>query len=278
MPNVDPCSIIAEILGKPASQASGPAASDFLCPYTQSRCTKTSQRDRTTPFPVCSVYKSGKRSTANIIAVCPKRFLGTKFIDDAIEHCWRGRKVEHLAVVREIKMAHIGTVDVVIADVNSERTQVAEFLSVELQAIDITGSYHPAYSAIVNRTPLPEKPTYGFNWANVKKRYVSQLISKCFFHHQWGARIAAVLQDHIFDYFKAQLEFDEVELPRADVVFLIYKYQDPTGDLNEFGFVLDRVVGTTHNSLMMKALYTETPPREDFCKRILDKLGPPAGP
>lgn len=44
---------------------------------------------------------------------------------------------------------------------------IGQFLSVEVQAIDITGSVREAYYAILANTTMARRPTYGMNWDNV---------------------------------------------------------------------------------------------------------------
>jgi len=70
-------------------------------------------------------------------------------------------------------MAGFGQVDFVIADIDTELGTVREFISIELQAVDITGSVEPAYQAAINRQALDARPSHGFNWANVRKRYIT---------------------------------------------------------------------------------------------------------
>ncbi|MCF6287267.1 MAG: hypothetical protein L3K26_19105 [Candidatus Hydrogenedentes bacterium] len=272
MSGIDPCNIIGEVLGEPANQMRNPVNADYQCPFMNSRCKKSSQRIEG-PYPVCSIFKTKVNAVENLIAVCPKRFLETTFIQDIVDHCWTGSKPKNFDFVHEVKMGNVGVVDVVVAELDATKSQVLNFVSVELQAIDITGTYEPAYSALLNGSSLSEKTTYGFNWANVRKRYITQLVSKGFYHHQWGTRIASVLQDHVFNYFQKQLQFDELEPSKSDIVFLVYKYTKSEVD-GEFKYrlELDRVVGTSHSSLMMRALYSQPPPKEDFCNRILDKM------
>ncbi|MBX3176123.1 MAG: hypothetical protein KF886_02060 [Candidatus Hydrogenedentes bacterium] len=268
MPEVDPRDIIGEVLGVPPDGELLRESGGFQCPFTQSRCTKRSQRSKQ-PFPVCSVYRTA-RSIENLVAVCPKRLLASNFAFDIVEHCWSGAMPAKVEVVHEVKMADVGTVDAVVAEMSEDRNSVLNFVSVELQAVDITGSYSSAYDALASGTPLEKRPVYGFNWANVKKRYITQLVSKGFYHQQWQTRIASVLQDHVFNYFTEKLRFDEISPSRADIVFLVYKYAAaPNGHYN---LSLDRVVGTSHSSLMMQALYSQTPPKSDFCRRIVEKL------
>jgi hypothetical protein len=174
-------------------------------------------------------------------------------------------------------MASFGTVDFVIADVGPSN-QIREFLSVELQAVDITGSVEGAYQAVLNSQPaMPGKVSYGFNWANVRKRYIAQLITKGFFHHHWGTRIISVVQTALYDKIRRDIQFDELP-PDTDcnVVFMLYGYQPaPDKGPGAFRLTLDRVVGTSHNSLMMGSIYRTPPPKQEFCARIIERLREP---
>jgi hypothetical protein len=202
MQSINPCHIIGEILGEPAHLMRNPVNAEYQCPFINSECTKRSQRF-SGPYPVCSIYRSTKGITppvaGDLIAVCPKRFMQSSFIQDAVKYCWADKTISSLEFVHEIKMDELGTVDFVIADVDKEKHEIIDFISLELQAVDITGSYEPAYSALLNNEVMKKRPVYGFNWANVRKRYITQLIGKGFFHNQWGTSIVSVLQNHVFE-------------------------------------------------------------------------------
>jgi len=266
---IDPCAVVGEVLGQPANEMRNPVNADYCCPFMNSICTKRSQRIGGA-FPVCSVFKSGKPCIENLVAVCPKRFLAIELQEDVLAHCWVGGGLVNPRMVSEVKMSNLGMVDFVLADFNEDLTLVRSFVSIELQAIDITGSYEPAYSALVHNQFLDKKPTYGFNWANVRKRYITQLINKGFFHHHWKTRIISVLQDHVFERIQKDLCFEEIAVSRSDIVFLVYSFVHNDMD-GGFTLNLSKVVGTSHNSLMMRVLYQHTPPREDFCKRIIER-------
>ena len=85
-------------------------------------------------------------------------------------------------------MTGFGNVDFVIADVG-ENDEIGQFLSVELQAMDITGTVMDAYQALRAGEIMERKKPYGLNWSNVYKRYITQLIRKGYFHHHWGTKI-----------------------------------------------------------------------------------------
>jgi hypothetical protein len=178
-------------------------------------------------------------------------------------------------VAREIKMAGFGNVDFVIADLAENTGQVREFVSVEMQAVDITGSVIPAYEAIVgNTSDIEGRLSYGINWANVRKRYVSQLIAKGFYHHHWGTRIVAVLQAPLYERLRQDIQFDELDPATGSntIIFLLYDFIEDGEREGVFRLRFQRAVGTSHNSLMMASMYRQVPSKEDFCQRILAGL------
>jgi hypothetical protein len=72
-------------------------------------------------------------------------------VGDILEHVWVGPyNREKIAAVREIKMGRIGNVDMVVCN-TSTLPVLDKFISVELQAIDITGSVSDAYTDHIGR-------------------------------------------------------------------------------------------------------------------------------
>lgn len=265
----NPCDIICEILGQPAAEMTNPANEEYLCPFRNSTCSKRSH-SFIGSFPVCSVFRHRKGEEKVPIAVCPRRLYAANIYNDVIEYCWPGDKPKNPIVVHEIKMGEVGNVDMVIAELSADGGTIKNFVSVELQAVDITGTYEPAYTAIVVNTPLDKRPVYNFNYKNVQKRFITQLIDKGFFHHHWGTKIIAVVQDVIYDNLKERINFPEVSLEHSNVVFMRYGMElVDTAEGRRYVLKLRGISGTTHNELMMSSFYQKTPPKEEFCKRIL---------
>ena len=234
----NPYDIICEILGQPAEQMTNPANEEYLCPFRDSICSKRSH-SFTGSFPVCSVFRHRRGEGTVPIVVCPRRLYAADIYNDVIKYCWPGEKPTNPIVVHEIKMGEVGNVDMVIADLSDDGGMIKNFVSIELQAIDITGTYEPAYTSIVVNSSLDKRPTYNFNYKNVQKRFITQLIDKGFFHHHWETKIIAVVQDVIYDNLKARINFPEVDLERSNVVFMRYgmEFVDTSegrrdGDLN----------------------------------------------
>ena len=280
----NPETIVAEVLGKKALKGLNPAATNFACPFTGLRCIKRSTQLLDEPYPVCSLWQRNSDKTAtvqnpyeNLISVCPKRFYAVDFLKDVIEHCWPGDKPANAKVAPEVKMTGFGNVDFVIADVGTDGG-IGQFLSVELQAIDITGSIFKAYQALLQNKDLEARPTYGLNWDNVYKRYITQLIRKGYFHHHWKSKIVAVIQDQIYKNMTERADFMrtvDVRSPQVNVIFMTYRFDHDPQNPGQYKPVLATVEGTSHSSLQQAILYKESPSRDAFCEQIKSSLARP---
>ena len=270
----NPIEIIGEILGKPPEFQCSPANLDYLCPFISSQCTKRSQKI-SGPYPICAVFH-GKNLNKKLMCVCPKRFFQTDFKQKIIDICWTGEHPQNPIIVHEVKMDNFGNVDFVIADVDSSMQFVKNFISVEMQAVDITGSVEPAFQAFINSEAIIDKTfSYGINWENVRKRYITQLINKGFFHHHWQSKIVAVIQMELYNNLRGKIRFDELE-PKSDtsnIVFMLYDFDKIEKDGKyHYEISFKKAVGTSHSSLMNAALYKTPPSKEKFEERILSVL------
>lgn len=304
----DPAEILGEVLGQPVAAARGghgavrnhrprlgqqdlPGASQqrlpegsrperttegfdpeslgFLCPFIGAKCVKRSASLGSEPYPVCSIRRNVGGEPKQV-CVCPKRFYSIDFVTDVVQHCWPGDPPSSPQIAREVKMTGFGNVDFVIADMGQGET-VRDFLSVELQAIDISGSVMPAYKALRADRHLDRRPSYGLNWANVYKRYITQLIRKGYFHHHWGTKIVAMMQDVVYDYICNWADFmrsHDVKGSAVNIIFMAYRYEDDPTNVGAQRLVLDRVEGTSHANLQQAILYKEAPSRKAFCEQI----------
>jgi hypothetical protein len=162
----------------------------------------------------------------------------------------------------------------VIADVQSDG-QIGQFLSVELQAIDITGSAFSAYKALRGGVDLVSRPTYGFNWDNVYKRYITQLIRKGYFHHHWKSKIVAVIPEQVYEYITSRADFmrsDEVRTSQVNIVFMTYCLEHDPSRPGEYRPKLVRVEGTSHANLQNAILYKDAPQKNVFAEQIKRSL------
>ena len=268
----DPTEILGEVLGRHPEKGFDPEDLDYECPFLGSRCTKRGGSAPNEPYPVCAI-RHPIAGVPRHVCVCPKRFHSVDFLADAVEHCWPGDPPGDYRIAREVKLTGFGNVDFVIAEMGQD-DEIEQFLSVELQAMDFSGSVKPAYEALLAGLDLERRPDSGPNWSNVYKRFVSQLVRKGFVHHHWGTKIVAVVQDVFYDYIKGWAEFlrtDDVEQSAANIIFMSYKYKSDTGR-GDRELVLDAVEGTSHADLQQAVIYKEAPSRDVFCKGIATAL------
>lgn len=272
---IDPFKVVGEILGEPSNEMRDPVNADYQCPFLNSRCTKRSQRIEG-PFPVCTVWYGGGRSRvgARLMCLCPNRFYEIDLVKDIVEHCWPpGPRPENPRVAYEVKMARFGNVDMVVADIDEHTGKVKKFVSVELQAVDTTGSYEPAYQGVLYNAPEVDV-SFSINWKNVRKRFISQMVDKGIYHHHWGTRIVAVLQTPLYENMRRAMEWEELPPDRGGntVIFMLYDYVPDPLRPGAYVLALDRVVGTSHSSLMTASLYQDVPSIDLFHERILANL------
>ena len=266
----DPTEVVGEILGRRAAKGFDPESCDYRCPFLEATCTKRSSSLKGEPYPLCSI-RHAIDGVPRQVCVCPKRFHSNDFLDDVVENCWPGDPPANRRIASEVKMAGFGNVDFVIAE-TGKGGAVERFLSVELQAVDFSGSVLPAYRALRDGEDLEERPDSSPNWSNVYKRFVTQLIRKGYVHHHWGSKVVAVVQDVFYDYIKEWAEFlrtEDVSQSTANIIFMSYKYEKDTaraGGVHKL--VLDAVEGTSHADLQQAVIYKRAPSRDDFCRKI----------
>lgn len=265
--------LIGEILGLRARSGFDAAHSNFLCPFTTTQCSKNSTLLGAEPYPVCSLWLNRPvlQAETDLICVCPKRFLAVDFLRDAVKYCWPGSAPENIRIAREVQMKGFGNIDFVVANFDSI-DGVEQFLSVELQAIDITGSVMKAYKALREGAELPARPTQGFNWDNVYKRYITQLVRKGYFHHHWKTKIVSVIQEQVYRNVVQRASFmrskDVKDNPDIDIIFMTYRFEDDPARPGEFKPVLATVEGTAHSSLLNAMMYKQPPARDEFLECI----------
>ncbi len=274
----NPETIIGEVLGRRAVKGVKPSTSNYECPFIKSRCPKRSTNlPNNEPYPVCSIWRKpeGERDPKkDLIFVCPKRFYAVDFLKEVIKHCWSGAAPKNPRVAPEVKMKGFGNVDFVIADVK-ENGEVDQFLSVELQAVDITGSVFKAYEALRKKTDLEKRPTYNLNWDNVYKRYITQLIRKGYFHHHWKSKVVAVIPDQVYRHITATADFirtTDVKSSQVNIIFMTYRLENDPSRPGQYCPKLVTVEGTSHSSLQNATMYKEAPTKDSFCAQIKKSL------
>jgi len=193
---------IVEIFGyspSDMSEAAKSARRNFHCPFIDRRCQK-SLRDGS-PSGVCTL----KPVTTAPVICCPYRLYGDKYqiLTQTAQRAF-GSKVRlfsgqealiaenepgyrRVAVFgkgwgKELRLPNRGAsggyfVDWILA-LLTETGDLEEFIAIEVQSIDTTGNYQDERNAALDEQNFSGRSTAGFNWENVNKRILPQLIYK----------------------------------------------------------------------------------------------------
>jgi len=165
------------------------------CPFIEKACTKTNH-DQTIIYGTCSVT-----SPYGDCIICPNRMYENRYASlkrvaiDAFgdslefltyeEYIPRRNDLSECVVAlgqtsgKEVKLGTSLSMDWVLARVDNG--DLAEYVGIEVQSIDITGNYRDnwyAYKNLTSSDTLISKSGHGMNWANVHKRLIPQLIRK----------------------------------------------------------------------------------------------------
>ena len=194
---------ISEFFGYSAEDISDKAqtaAIQQLCPFSSKPCTKILARDRIISG-VCAIRQKSAQSPD--VICCPIRLYADDYqmlreLSKKAFSCnlnlYSGRtavdkaKKERGAVAvfghgwgGELRLPQrqgqgVYFVDWVLARLDAEG-KLAEFIAIEVQTIDTTGTYRKAREGLLDGRQIVSD-TVGLNWENVSKRIIPQLIYK----------------------------------------------------------------------------------------------------
>ena len=189
---------ITEFFGyapRDASSAAKQARAKRQCPFLDAQCTKTLSDGEISG--ACTL----KPKTGGPVICCPIRLYAKKYkiLHDIARVAFgpgipllpataiTQRTGECVAVFgkrwgKELRLPTRGRsgayfVDWVLARVNAAGDLV-DFVAVEVQSIDTTGNYRPERAAYLKEKTFTGTSTAGFNWENVNKRILPQIIYK----------------------------------------------------------------------------------------------------
>ncbi len=217
---------LAEVFGYPVSNMAQDAINHRagrLCPYHNPsglNCTKTSATD---PLGVCSILDGDK-----LVVTCPVRLRQDLIIlADAAHFFFPGKRYVALteARLKDGNGKSAGNIDIVLA-VLDEHDRVVDFGAIEVQAVYISGNVRNVFNEYM-KDPAAH---YAMDWpsknypspdylSSSRKRLVPQLMFKGGILHEWGNKMAVVVQRGFFDQLPPLQEVDE---HNADIAWLIY--------------------------------------------------------
>ena len=203
------------------------------CPFLDRKCMKIRKSQPEISIGTCSVfYGKAKRP----LVICPFRLLERRQIFvDCLHLLTTHDPGNELHIVPEVLVPG-GSVDYFLVSVRDGK--VKDFVGMELQALDTTGTVWPARQRFlrkigvdsVREDPPPYK-TYGMNWKMTAKTILVQLHHKIQTFEALNKHLVLVIQDFLLEYLRKNFQFSHVRDVRLGDPMQIHSYSmDRKGD------------------------------------------------
>ena len=196
------------------------------CPYLHRKCLKNRKSQPDISIGSCTV-QYGKDE--KLLLICPFRLLERRQVfTDCFQLLSLHEPGNELHLVPELTIPG-GNVDYCIASVKAGK--VKDFVGVELQALDSTGTVWPARQQFlherdvhVSADDLQSGKSFGVNWKMTAKTALVQLHHKIETFEHISKHLVLVVQDYLLDYMRARFSFDHLRPARLGDPMHLHSY------------------------------------------------------
>ncbi len=197
-----------------------------ICPYLQRRCPKVRKSTPDVTIGSCSVLYS--RDDKRIM-ICPYRLLERRQIFlDCLHLLTLHEPGNELHIVSEVTVPG-GSVDYCLVSVRDQR--VVDFVGIELQTLDTTGTVWPARQRFLQSKAIAvdsrntdSAKSFGMNWKMTAKTILMQLNHKIRTFENVHKHLVLIAQNHLVDYMQREFQFDHIANVRLGDSLHIHSY------------------------------------------------------
>lgn len=180
------------------------------CAYLDERCAKTRKSAPELTIGTCSV-RYGVRAPKHIV-ICPWRFLERhQIFTDCLHLLTQHEPGNELHRVPELAIPG-GSVDYCLASVH--KGKVVDFVAIELQAVDTTGTVWPERQCFLSSVGVSAEGTnggsFGMNWKMSAKTILIQLHHKIRTFENVNRHFVLVLQDQFLHAMEQSFSFGHI--------------------------------------------------------------------
>ncbi|MCC3298467.1 hypothetical protein LJ757_11705 [Arthrobacter sp. zg-Y453] len=226
---------VVELFGLDATDARQPwnaILTDQTCPFTDKRCYKVRKSSPEVSIGTCTLSYGTPPAP---ILICPSRLLDRgQIFTDCLHLLTLHEPGNELHLVPEVKIPG-GNVDYFL--VSTKNSKVVDFVGIELQTLDTTGSAWPERQRVVERLGIETNDpavhtakTFGMNWKMTAKTILVQMHHKASTFEHVNRKLVLVIQNEFLSYMRGEFKFDHFHEPAAisDTVHLHpYGIKDP---------------------------------------------------
>ncbi len=212
-----------------------------FCPYLNHKCEKARKSTPEVTIGTCSVEHSRKRKQ---VMICPQRLLERNQVFlDCMHLLTLHEPGNELHIIPEVSIPG-GSVDYFL--VSAKDGKVKDFVGIELQTLDTTGTVWPERQRFLNRQGIevdasdsdsPKK--FGMNWKMTAKTTLIQLYHEVGTFESINKHLVLVLQNHLLAYMRREFQFDHIKNARRGDSMHIHSYKFAQTDTGVFRINLD---------------------------------------
>lgn len=220
---------VLELFGIPTSKKSRrwrSIAKKSWCPFLDRICLKPRKSSPNILIGTCTVSHKSLP-----VIICPHRLLERRQIfTDTFHLLTLHQPGNELHIVPEISLPG-GSVDYFVASVSKGR--VRDFVGIELQTLDTTGTVWPERQRFLHSVGVPVEKAdvecrdpFGMNWKMTAKTILVQLHHKVETFEHLNKKLVLVMQDHLLAYMKQNFSLrhlNEPALPGDSMHFHAYR-------------------------------------------------------
>ncbi|RYF50680.1 MAG: hypothetical protein EOO38_05090 [Cytophagaceae bacterium] len=185
------------------------------CPFLRKRCYKVRKSDPNTSIGTCTVLYG---RDADPIIICPTRLIDRRQIFiDCLHLLTTHEPGNELHIVSEIQIPG-GSVDYFLVSVRNGL--VRDFVGIELQTLDTTGTVWPERQRLLNELGVPRRDdaetsakSFGMNWKMTAKTILVQMHHKIQTFEHVNKKLALVTQDKLLAYMTRDFNFSHLSNP-----------------------------------------------------------------
>ena len=219
-----------------------------LCPYNNKKCFKTRKSDSETSIGTCTVNYQNKD-----IIICPNRLTEkSQIFVDCLHLLTLHEPGNELYIIPEVTIPG-GHVDFFL--VSAKNKKVKDFVGIELQTMDTTGTIWPErqrlldeHGIYVPKDDINNKKPFGMNWKMTAKTILVQMHHKAQTFENLNKHLVLIIQKPLYEYMRKEFSFSHIQGVRVGDAVHFHSY-DVVEEDNGLHLALDTRVSTDTNGV-----------------------------
>jgi hypothetical protein len=187
------------------------------CVYLNKKCYKIRKSDPDTAIGSCTVLYGRELEP---VIICPTRLIERRQIfTDCFHLLTTHEPGNELHIVSEVSIPG-GSVDYFL--VSAKDSKVKDFVGIELQTLDTTGTVWPERQRLLKELGVPRgdgsedsKKPFGMNWKMTAKTILVQMHHKIHTFEHVNKKLVLVVQDKLLNYMSREFKFDHLRNPAS---------------------------------------------------------------